>query len=35
MWRKKNKTFMAAIKLLGAQKQARISIDFRQKIELD
>jgi radical SAM superfamily enzyme YgiQ (UPF0313 family) len=35
VWQRKNKTFVAAIKLLGAQKQARISIDFRQKIELD
>jgi radical SAM superfamily enzyme YgiQ (UPF0313 family) len=35
MWKKRNKTFISALKLLGLQKQARISIDFRQKIELD
>ena len=35
MWKKRNKTFISALKLLGAQKQARITIDFRQKIELD
>ncbi len=35
MWKKRNKTFISAIKLLGAQKQARITIDFQQKIELD
>ena len=35
MWKKRNKDFISAIKLLGAQKQARITIDFRQKIELD
>jgi radical SAM superfamily enzyme YgiQ (UPF0313 family) len=35
MWQKNNKAFIAAINLLGAQKQARITIDFEQKIELD
>jgi radical SAM superfamily enzyme YgiQ (UPF0313 family) len=35
MWKKRNKTFISAIKLLGAQKQARITIDFQQRIELD
>ncbi|MFA9453988.1 MAG: radical SAM protein [Candidatus Aminicenantaceae bacterium] len=35
MWKKRNKTFISAITLLGAQKQARITIDFQQKIELD
>jgi radical SAM superfamily enzyme YgiQ (UPF0313 family) len=35
VWQRRNKAFIAAIKLMGPQKQARISIDFRQKIELD
>jgi radical SAM superfamily enzyme YgiQ (UPF0313 family) len=35
MWKKRNKAFISAIELLGAQKQARIIIDFQQKIELD
>ncbi|MGB2907732.1 MAG: radical SAM protein [Candidatus Aminicenantaceae bacterium] len=35
MWKKRNKAFISAIKLLGPQKQARITIDFQQKIELD
>jgi radical SAM superfamily enzyme YgiQ (UPF0313 family) len=35
MWKKRNKAFISAIKLLGPQKQARITIDFQQRIELD
>ncbi len=34
-WRRKNQTFIRVIKLLTTQKQARISVDFRQNIELD
>lgn len=34
-WRRKNQTFMRVIKLLAVQKQARISVDFRQNIDLD
>jgi len=35
VWQRRNKAFISAIRLLGAQKQARITIDFQQKIKLD